>query len=124
MATYVTVSDIDGEIGASWASAESKPLHVKVVNAWLSSIIKKELSTVPKEVVQAAGLIAPLAVAGTLFKSSDREVKSKSAEADGVKSSKTFTDGTVARSKEENIAIALLSSITSSVFSVSRLRRV
>ena len=124
MATYVTVSDIDGEIGPGWASAESKPLHVKVVNAWLSSIIKKELGTVPKEVVQAAGLIAPLAAAGTLFKSSDREVKSKSAEAGGVKSSKTYVEESVARSKEENIAIALLSSITSSVFSTTRLRRV
>lgn len=123
MASYVTADDIDKEIGSSWAAAESKSVHVKVINAWLSSIIGRELKTIPVEVVQAAGIIAPLAAAGNLFKTTDREVTSKSSEASGVKSSKTYKEGSVSRSKEENIAIALLKSLTSISFSTSRLRR-
>ena len=124
MATYVTVIDIDGEIGPNWASAESKEAHVKVVNAWLSGVILRSLSSVPHEVVQAAGLIAPLAAAGTLFKATTKEVKSKSSEADGVKTSRSYVEGSSERSKEENIAIALLSNLTQSTFSVTRLRRI
>lgn len=123
MATYVTVADIDGEIGSGWAGEQSKEMHVKVVNAWLTSVIKRSLKVVPHEVVQAAGLVAPLAAAGTLFSATGVELTSKSVEAGGVKSSKSYKSGSVSRTAEENTAMALLLDIASSnAITVAKLR--
>lgn len=121
---YVTAAEIDEQIGSTWAEESSKPALVKAVNAWIFGVLKKQPTAAMHEAVtMAAGVIAPLAARGVLFKATGREVLSKSSDANGVKTSRSYAAGSVERSAEENIAIGILSPWLGGGVTVARMRK-
>lgn len=122
----VTLYDMDRlSKGDDWSSGKGKSQVLLQINAWLNGVIKRQLpDPVPDQIIEAALVLAPLAADGNLFRSTDKELASKSVEAKGVKSSKTWQQGSVARAAEENIALALLAPwIKTEVTGISMMRR-
>lgn len=111
--TPVKVEDIDKQLGLEWAPIEAKSAALVVVNAWIR---KQTSNSIPdgfnQDVIDAAACIAPMAASNELFKETEREILSKRVDAKGVGVSKSFAQGSVARSAEENTALAILSAYT------------
>lgn len=108
MTEYVTVAEVDTLLGAGWAGTGDSARAVLMANAWLSAKPLPAFSPIPAEVVQAGAEIAREAAAGKLYASREAGLLSKSVEADGVSSSKTYASGARVVSEGEQLAIALL----------------
>lgn len=110
MTDFITVADVDAKLGHGWASAGDAVLAVAMANAWLAAKIKRPVpSSVPDAIVSAGAQVAKLAVAGKLYKDTEREVQSKTVSAQsGTSTSKTYAAGSVARSSAENYALDLI----------------
>ncbi|MGJ7474476.1 hypothetical protein ACSFEV_11895 [Pseudomonas fulva] len=110
MTDFITVADVDEALGQSWASAGDAVLAVAMANAWLTAKIKRAVPEVVPDAIKSAGAqVAKLAVAGKLYKDTEREVQSKTVSAQsGTSTSKTYAAGSVARSSAENYALDLI----------------
>ncbi|MBF8729775.1 hypothetical protein IRZ59_04900 [Pseudomonas guariconensis] len=108
MTTYITVEQVDALLGPTWAPDDQKARAVLMANTWLTNLGLPEFDPVPDDVIQAGAEIAREAAAGNIYGSKETGVLSKSVNADGVSSSKTYSESSRAISAGEAFALALL----------------
>lgn len=90
MTEYITIAQVDGLLGADWAAEDKKARAVLMANTWLTGKRLPAFDPVPDAVIQAGAEVAREAAAGKLYGSYEAGVVSKSVNADGVSSSKTY----------------------------------
>jgi hypothetical protein len=105
---YITVAQVDALLGAGWAGTGDPARAVLMANTWLSAKPLPAFDEVPAAVVQAGAEIAREAAAGKLYAATETGVLSKSVEAGGVSSSKTYSPSARAVTAGEAFALALL----------------
>lgn len=105
---YITVAQVDALLGAGWAGTGDPARAVLMANTWLSAKPLPAFEDVPAAVVQAGAEIAREAASGALYGASETGVLSKSVEAGGVSSSKTFSSSARTVTAGESFAMALL----------------
>ena len=105
---YITVAQVDALLGAGWAGTGDPARAVLMANTWLSAKPLPAFEEVPAAVVQAGAEIAREAAAGKLYTTNETGVLSKSVEADGVSSSKTYSSSARTVTAGEVFALALL----------------
>ncbi|MEA5673223.1 hypothetical protein VA602_18030 [Pseudomonas sp. MH2] len=108
MTIYITVEQVDALLGPTWVPDDQKARAVLMANTWLTNQGLPEFETVPADVVQAGAEVAVEAAAGNLYQAKETGVLSKSVDADGVSSSKTYSSTSKAISAGESFALALL----------------
>lgn len=108
MIAYISVEQVDALQGADWAPEEKKPRAVLMANTWLTNLGLPEFDPVPDDVIQAGSEIAREAAVGKIYGAKETGVLSKSVDADGVSSSKTYAESSRAISAGESFALALL----------------
>ncbi|MDG9811117.1 hypothetical protein N7613_21190 [Pseudomonas juntendi] len=108
MTIYITVEQVDALLGPTWAPDDQKARAVLMANTWLTNLGLPEFDPVPDDVIQAGAEIAREAAAGNIYGSKETGVLSKSVNADGVSSSKTYSESSRTISAGESFALALL----------------
>lgn len=108
MTTYISIEQVDELLGAGWAPQDQKSRSVLMANTWLTNLRLPEFDPVPADVVQAGAEVAKEAAAGNLYQAKETGVLSKSVVADGVSTSKTYSESSRAFSAGESFALALL----------------
>ncbi|URD44557.1 hypothetical protein M6G63_10035 [Pseudomonas sp. BYT-5] len=108
MTIYITVEQVDALLGPTWAPDDQKARAVLMANTWLTNLGLPEFDPVPDDVIQAGAEIAREAAAGNIYGSKETGVLSKSVNADGVSSSKTYSETSRTISAGESFALALL----------------
>ena len=108
MITYITVEQVDALLGAGWAPTDQKARAVLMANTWLTNLGLPEFDLVPDDVIQAGAEIAREAVTGNIYGRKETGVLAKSVNADGVSSSKTYSESSRTISEGESFAMALL----------------
>ncbi|WP_336202926.1 hypothetical protein [Pseudomonas guariconensis] len=108
MTIHITVEQVDALLGPAWAPDDQKARAVLMANTWLTNLGLPEFDPVPDDVIQAGAEIAREAAAGNIYGSKETGVLSKSVNADGVSSSKTYSESSRAISAGESFALALL----------------
>lgn len=108
MTIYITVEQVDALLGPTWAPDDQKARAVLMANTWLTNQGLPEFDAVSADVVQAGAEVAVEAAAGNLYQAKETGVLSKSVDADGVSSSKTYSATSKAISAGESFALALL----------------
>ncbi|MEA1029416.1 hypothetical protein T3A99_12645 [Pseudomonas sp. N-137] len=108
MTTYISVAQVDALLGANWATEDKKPRAVLMANTWLTNLGLPVFDPVPDDVVQAGAEVAMEAAAGRIYGSKETGITEKSVSADGVSSSKSFSESSRTISAGESFALALL----------------
>lgn len=108
MTIYVTVEQVDALLGPTWAPDDQKARAVLMANTWITNLGLPEFDPVPDDIIQAGAEIAREAAAGNIYGSKETGVLSKSVNADGVSSSKTYSESSRTISAGESFALALL----------------
>lgn len=108
MTIYITVEQVDALLGPTWAPNDQKARAVLMANTWLTNLGLPEFDPIPGDVIQAGAEIAREAAAGNIYGSKETGVLSKSVNADGVSSSKTYSESSRTISAGESFALALL----------------
>lgn len=108
MTIYITVEQVDALLGPTWAPDDQKARAVLMANTWLTNLGLPEFDPVPDDVIQAGAEIAREAAAGNIYGSKETGVLSKSVNADGVSSSKIYSETSRTISAGESFALALL----------------
>lgn len=108
MTTYITVEQVDALLGPTWAPDDQKARAVLMANTWLTNLSLPEFDPVPNDVIQAGAEIAREAAAGNIYGTKETGVLSKAVDADGVSSSKTYSESSRTISSGESFAMALL----------------
>ena len=93
MATYITVADVDAELGASWAPDDKKARAVLQANAYMTSLnlVGIDMDAIPDEVKQAGAELAVVASEGKLYQQrTEGSLEAKTVKAGSVTTSKTF----------------------------------
>ncbi|WP_137188292.1 hypothetical protein [Pseudomonas asiatica] len=108
MTIYITVEQVDALLGHTWAPDDQKARAVLMANTWITNLGLPEFDPVPDDVIQAGAEIAREAAAGNIYGSKETGVLSKSVNADGVSSSKTYSESSRTISAGESFAMALL----------------
>jgi hypothetical protein len=110
MTDFITVADVDAQLGPDWAGTGDAVLAVAMANAWLTDKINRPVADPTPGAIKLAGAqVAKEAAAGNLYKSTQREVLSKTVSAQsGTSVSKTYAEGSTDLSAGENFALALL----------------
>lgn len=106
---YVTTAQVDALLGAGWAGTGDPARAVLMANTWLTAKRLPAFDVVPDAVVQAGAEIAREAASGKLYAATEIGVLSKSVDAKGVSSSKTYARGARKLTAGEVFANALLS---------------
>lgn len=110
MTDFITVADVDAQLGPDWAGAGDPVLAVAMANAWLTAKIKRAVpDPVPDEIKTAGAQVAKEAAAGKLYTNTQKEVQSKTVSAQsGTSVSKTYVAGSTDQSAGVNFALALI----------------
>jgi hypothetical protein len=116
MTVYITIQDVDEQLGDAWAAADKKAKAVLQANTWMTGLNLQDIDPedIPYEVKQAGAYAASVAAAGKLYqkKTDSGVMTSKSVEADDVKVSKTFaelsTSSTELLDPDLQLALAML----------------
>ncbi len=110
MTDFITVADVDAQLGPDWAGSGDPVLAVAMANAWLTAKIKRVVpDPIPTEIKTAGAQVAKEAAAGKLYTATQREVQSKTVSAQsGTSVSKTYVAGSTDQSAGVNFALALL----------------
>ncbi len=110
MTDFITVADVDAQLGSGWAGTGDPVLAVSMANAWLTAKIKRAVpDPVPTEIKTAGAQVAKEAAAGKLYAGTQREVQSKTVSAQsGTSVSKTYVAGSTDQTAGVNFALALL----------------
>ena len=109
MTIYITVAQVNELLGATWVPEDQKARAVLMANTWLTNLGLPEFDPVPGDVIQAGAEIVREAAAGNIYGSVETGVLSKSVDADGVSSSKSYSASSRKISAGESFAMALLS---------------
>lgn len=89
---YVTVTDVDGLLGSSWAVEGEKSRAVSMANAYLSAKRIQLPDPVPEDIKLAGAELSAAAVDGDLFKQQTQGIVTrKRVKADTVESDKQFS---------------------------------
>jgi hypothetical protein len=107
--TYISVAQVDALLGSTWTTDDKKPRAVLMANTWLTNLGLPVFDPVPDDVLQAGAEVAMEAAAGRIYGSKETGVTEKSVSADGVSSSKSFSESSRTISAGESFALALLS---------------
>ena len=110
MTDFITVADVDAQLGPDWAGTGDAVLAVAMANAWLTAKINRPVADPTPDAIRLAGAqVAKEAAAGNLYKTTQKEVLSKTVSAQsGTSVSKTYAEGSTDLSAGENFALALL----------------
>jgi len=110
MTDFITVADVNAQLGPDWAGAGDAVLAVAMANAWLTARINRPVADPTPDAIKLAGAqVAKEAAAGNLYKATQKEVLSKTVSAQsGTSVSKTYAEGSTDLSAGENFALALL----------------
>ncbi|RBB97543.1 hypothetical protein C3E97_027905 [Pseudomonas sp. MWU12-2115] len=110
MTDFITVADVDAQLGPGWAGTGDPVFAVTMANAWLTTKIKRAVQDpIPNEIKAAGAQVAKEAAAGKLYTSTQKEVQSKTVSAQsGTSVSKTYVAGSTDQSAGVNYALALL----------------
>lgn len=110
MTDFITVADVDAQLGPDWAGTGDAVLAVAMANAWLTAKINRPVADPTPEAIKLAGAqVAKEAAAGNLYRATQKEVLSKTVSAQsGTSISKTYAEGSTDLSAGENFALALL----------------
>jgi len=110
MTDFITVADVDAQLGPDWAGTGDAVLAVAMANAWLTAKINRPVADPTPDAIKLAGAqVAKEAAAGNLYKATQKEVLSKTVSAQsGTSVSKTYAEGSTDLSAGENFALALL----------------
>lgn len=108
MTTYISVAQVDALLGSTWTTEDKKPRAVLMANTWLTNLGLPVFDPVPDDVVQAGAEVAMEAAAGRIYGSKETGITEKSVSADGVSSSKSFSESSRTISAGESFALALL----------------
>jgi hypothetical protein len=110
MTDFITVADVDAQLGPDWAGTGDAVLAVAMANAWLTAKINRPVADPTPDAIKLAGAqVAKEAAAGNLYKTTQKEVLSKTVSAQsGTSVSKTYAEGSTDLSAGENFALALL----------------
>ncbi len=108
MTAYISIEQVDDLLGAGWAPQDQKSRSVLMANTWLTNLKLPVFETVPGDVVLAGAEVAKEAAAGKLYQAKETGVLSKSVNADGVSTSKTYSETSRSISAGESFALALL----------------
>jgi len=110
MTDFITVADVDAQLGPDWSGTGDAVLAVAMANAWLTAKINRPVADPTPDAIQLAGAqVAKEAAAGNLYKATQKEVLSKTVSAQsGTSVSKTYAEGSTDLSAGENFALALL----------------
>lgn len=93
MATYITVADVDDELGSAWAPDDKKARAVLQANAYMTSLnlVGVDMDAIPEEVKQAGAELAVVASEGKLYQQhTEGSLEAKTVKAGSVTTSKTF----------------------------------
>ncbi|WP_110947391.1 hypothetical protein [Pseudomonas bohemica] len=110
MTDFITVADVNAQLGPDWAGTGDAVLAVAMANAWLTAKINRTVADPTPDAIKLAGAqVAKEAAAGNLYKATQKEVLSKTVSAQsGTSVSKTYAEGSTDLSAGENFALALL----------------
>lgn len=110
MTDFITVADVNAQLGPDWAGTGDAVLAVAMANAWLTAKINRPVADPTPDAIKLAGAqVAKEAAAGNLYKATQKEVLSKTVSAQsGTSVSKTYAEGSTDLSAGENFALALL----------------
>ena len=110
MTDFITVADVNAQLGPDWAGTGDPVLAVAMANAWLTAKINRPVADPTPDAIKLAGAqVAKEAAAGNLYKATQKEVLSKTVSAQsGTSVSKTYAEGSTDLSAGENFALALL----------------
>ena len=108
MTDYITTAQVDALLGAGWAGTGDPARAVLMANTWLTAKRLPAFDVVPDSVVQAGAEVAKEAAAGRLYQATETGVLSKSVDANGVSSSKTYSSSARTVTAGEVFALALL----------------
>jgi hypothetical protein len=110
MTDFITVADVDAQLGPDWAGTGDAVLAVAMANAWLTAKINRPVADPTPDAIRLAGAqVAKEAAAGNLYKTTQKEVLSKTVSAQsGTSVSKTYAEGSTDLCAGENFALALL----------------
>jgi hypothetical protein len=110
MTDFITVADVDAQLGPGWAGTGDAVLAVAMANAWLTAKINRPVADPTPDAIKLAGAqVAKEAAAGNLYRATQKEVLSKTVSAQsGTSVSKTYAEGSTDLSASENFALALL----------------
>jgi hypothetical protein len=110
MTDFITVADVTTQLGPDWAGTGDAVLAVAMANAWLTAKINRPVADPTPDAIKLAGAqVAKEAAAGNLYKTTQKEVLSKTVSAQsGTSVSKTYAEGSTDLSAGENFALALL----------------
>ena len=82
MTDFITVADVDAQLGPDWAGTGDAILAVTMANAWLTAkILRVVPDPVPDAIKTAGAQVAKEAAAGNLYKATQKEVLSKTVSA-------------------------------------------
>ncbi|KAA6196360.1 hypothetical protein [Pseudomonas lactis] len=109
MTTYISVAQVDALLGPTWTAEDKKARAVLMANTWLTNLGLPAFDPIPDDVIQAGAEVATEAAAGRIYGSKETGVTAKSVTADGVSSSKSFSESSRTVSAGESFALALLS---------------
>lgn len=108
MIEYVTVSDVNSELGVSWEGTGDADLAVLKANAYLNTLSFREWDTQPPTVTLAGAYLAKEAVDGNLFVDSEGNIKRERVQAE-VEVETEFFEGSQAMTGNLQFIHALLS---------------
>jgi hypothetical protein len=110
MTDYITVADVDAQLGLEWAGTGDALLAVSMANAWLTAkILRVVPDLVPAAIKTAGAYVAKEAVVGNLYKATKKEVVSSTVSAQsGTSVSRTYAAGSTELTQGENFALALI----------------
>lgn len=124
MTEYVTVADVDSQLGEAWAPADKKGEAVLIANVWMTNQRLPNLDPMPDAWPKAAGYVAREAAKGNIYGQTEKGLTGKSVKADTVEVSKTFADGHKIVSAGEALALAMLERWTRGMGNVRLLKRI
>lgn len=124
MIEYVTVAEVDGLLGSTWADPAKKDEAVLIANVWMTNQSLPDLDPMPDEWKRAAAYVAREAAKGGIYGQTEYGLMSKSVQAGDVSSSKTFASNHKIVSAGESLALALLKPWLSPMGNVRFLKRV
>lgn len=123
MATYITVADVDGILGAGWAAGDLKQEAVFEANAYLTALnlVGIDMDDIPNDVKEAGARLAKCASQGKLYQQqTEGSLEAKTVKAGSVSTSKTFGSidktSTIAKPACVQLALALLTPWRSNPF--------
>lgn len=109
--SFITQQEAESILGADFAPDGDKARLISLANIWMKNEVKPVPNPVDPILKEAACEIIKGIQAKAIYAGVDRETTREMVDAGGVKSDETYTDGSVAISKFEQIARAMISSI-------------